>query len=87
MAKTQGTFTGTGQSEEVELSQNFTLSLSGFGTASINLERSFDGGGTWKIVETFTANTEKEGETSSFQLYRLNATSHSSGTIAYRLAG
>jgi len=86
MSKIQGTIAGTGQSGEVELGKEFSLSLSGFGTASINLERSFDDGATWKVIETFTADTEKEGEASAFFKYRINTTAYTSGTIAFRLS-
>lgn len=82
-----GTITGTGQTTAVSLGTKFNLSLGGFGTASIDLERSFDNGSTWGSVETFTADTEKIGESHEGAQYRLNTTAYTSGTITYRISG
>lgn len=82
-----GTITATGQTTGVTLGNNFNLSLGGFGVASINLERSFDNGSTWGVVETFTADAEKVGQSHESALYRLNTTSYTSGTITYRISG
>jgi len=83
----EGEFTGTGQSGDINLFSDFNVSLSGFGTASINLERSFDSGDTWKLVKNYTADTEERGfESESGVLYRLNVSSYTSGTIAFRLS-
>ena len=82
---TTGTFTASGQSTAVPGKSIITLSISGFGSATVELQRSYDSGSTWKVVDSFTANTEKniEGIGDKF-LYRLDCT-WSSGTIAYGL--
>jgi len=82
-----GSFTGTGQSDEIGFRGNFNVSLSGFGTATVSLERSFDSGSTWKTVEEFTADTEKYGfEPEPKVIYRFNCSAYTSGTVAYRLS-
>jgi hypothetical protein len=72
---------------QTRMNTGFNLSLSGFGSATIALQRSFDNGDTWLTIEAFTADTEKLGESHESALYRLNATAYSSGTIAYRISG
>jgi hypothetical protein len=63
----------------------FNLSLWGTWTATVVLQRSFDGGTTWLDVETYTANTEDYGdEPEDNAKYRLNVT-YTSGTINYRI--
>lgn len=53
----------------------------------MNLERSFDDGSTWLVVDTFTASAERRvDDPDGSVIYRLNCTSWSSGTIAYRLS-
>lgn len=81
-----GTITATGQTTPVTLGTRFSLSMDGFGTATIALERSFDGS-TWAAVESYTADTEKTGDSAENAQYRLNCTAYTSGTITYRLAG
>ena len=72
---------------ETRMNTGFNLSLSGFGTATVALQRSFDDGSTWATIEAFSADTEKLGESHESALYRLNATAYTSGTIAYRISG
>jgi len=83
-----GSFTGTGASSSGTFQGFFDMSLSGFGTATVVLQRSFDSGSTWKNVESHTADVEKivQGAAEDV-LYRLNCTAYTSGTIAYRLKG
>jgi len=85
-----GSFAGAGVSGPVKTTgqgQSLNLSLSGFGTATVRLERSFDDGASWKVVESYTADAEKAAlEPEAGVSYRLNASAHTSGTIAYRLA-
>jgi hypothetical protein len=98
MSRVTGTFTETGQSDSVvggllEGPQKnhmpaglMTMSLSGFGGATVALQRSFDDGTTWLTVESYTVDTEVNIETPAHStLYRLNCTAHASGTIAYML--
>lgn len=80
-------FSGTGQSAPVELRGFFNLSLSGFGSATVALERSFDAGATWKTVESFAADLEDTFfEAERGVLYRLRCSQHTAGTIAGRLS-
>lgn len=87
IAIASGSFTGTGASAAIELRGEYNLSLSGFGTATVALQRSFDGGASWKTVDGFAGDAEMAGfEAEAGMLYRLNCTAHSAGTIAYRLS-
>jgi hypothetical protein len=94
IAKIVGSFAGTGASPGIALRGKFNFSLSGFGTATVRLERSFDGGANWRIVSkpdltaaSFTADVDGVGgEPEIGLLYRFNCTAHSAGTIAYRIS-
>lgn len=88
LAKETHEFTGTGRSDPIGLHGKFNLSLKGFGSASVNLERSFDGGSTWWVVgSAYTANFSGVLEEPELDvLYSLNCSSHSSGTIEGRLS-
>lgn len=86
VALIDGTFTGTGASEEVDIQGTFNVSLSGFGTATVAIERSFDGS-TWRSIESFSSNAERRGfETESGIKYRGNCTSYTSGSIQLRVS-
>ena len=71
-----------------------TATLSGFGTATVRLERSFDGGSSWKTVSkpdltaaSFTADVDGVGEEPEIGLlYRFNCTAFTAGPIAYRIS-
>lgn len=83
-----GSFTGTGTSNDFITRAGFNLSLSGFGTATVQLQRSFDQGSTWLVVESFTADAERRVDDPEAGVhYRLECTVYTSGTIAYRLSG
>ena len=82
-----GSITETGATSSTDCGQRFNLSLSGFGSATVDLERSFDGGSTWQALESFTADSEKVGTSHEGASYRLNCTSYTSGTIVYRISG
>jgi len=84
-----GSITGTGvvTSSVTRMNTAFNLSLSGFGTATVALQRSFDNESTWQTIEAFTADTEKAGESHESAMYRLNCTAYTSGTILYRISG
>ena len=45
-----GSFAGTGTSAALALRGDYNLSLAGFGTATVALQRSFDGGVTWRAL-------------------------------------
>lgn len=81
-----GSFTSTGQSDEVRVSGWFNLSISGTWSATVVVERSFDEGSTWVSVESFTSNAEKRGYETEDVLYRLNCTAYTSGTVSYRIS-
>tara|TARA_R110000822_G_scaffold104571_2_gene231601 strand:+ start:48 stop:305 length:258 start_codon:yes stop_codon:yes gene_type:complete len=83
MAIQTGTIAATGAKDSITLGGEFSLSLRDFGTATVVLERSL-GGNAWGVVESFTADTEKVGD-SNGDLFRLNCTAYTSGTIAYTL--
>jgi hypothetical protein len=83
MAIQEGTISGTGAKSAITLGSAFSLSLRDFGTATVVLERSL-GGDAWGVVESFTADAEKVGD-SNGDLFRLNCTAYASGTISYTL--
>ena len=81
-----GTFTGTGVSASGARKNEFPISLSGFGTATVVLQKSYDEGSTWKTVKSYSADVEEvANEPEAGIVYRFNCTSHGGGTIAYRL--
>lgn len=81
--KITGSFTGTGTSAEVKFIGAANLSLSGFGSATVKLQRRVDGQ-NWRDVYSFTSDAEEvvynEGEHVAF---RLNCSVFSSGPIVY----
>ena len=82
-----GSFTGTGTSAAFVTQHGFNLSISGFGVATIQLQRSFDKGANWLVVEPFSADTERRVDDPGHDVYyRVEATAHDSGTILYRLS-
>lgn len=87
ISEISGTFEATGQSSSVAIQASFNVSLSGFGVATVAIERSFDSGSTWVVVESFAADVERRGlEPEDGILYRVNCTAYTSGTIAYRIS-
>ena len=87
MATDTGTITSVGATAPVALGQEFNLSLSGFGSATVALERSFDSGVTWGVIEVFTGDAERIGQGHEMALYRFNCSVYASGPLAYRLKG
>ena len=86
-AVTSGIFTGTGAGNSMILHGDFNVSLSGFGTATVQLQRSFDGGVVWKTIDSYTSDIEKRGsEIEGGVRYRFNCITYTSGTIVYRLS-
>lgn len=82
-----GSFGATGASAAIALRGAYNLSLSGFGTAVVALQRSFDGGASWKTLDSFAGDAELTGhETEDGMLYRLDCVAWSDGAIAYRLS-
>jgi len=86
MAVDTGTITEVGTTDPVSLGTNFNISLVGFGTAVITLERSTDGGTHFGPVDEFTEDTERSGYCSESAQYRLNCTYWQEGAgVWYRL--
>lgn len=87
IALVDGSFTGVGNSNPVCLKDGFNLSIDGTFNATVVLQRSFDSGSTWHLVERFTAPVQLTGhEPEAYISYRLVCTGHTSGTIQYRLS-
>ena len=83
----EGEFTGTGRSASFRAHNYFNLSLSGFGTATVTLDRSFDNGTTWKIVTSYTSDTEQQvDEPEEGVIHSVNCSSFNSGPIIFRLS-
>ena len=56
------TITGENQfTDAVELRGYFNLSITGTWTATVTVQRAFDGGSTWYDCDTWTANTQEYG--------------------------
>lgn len=99
-----GRFTATGQSASFLCWGPFNLFIYGSSgpngsmTASVRLERSFDGGTTWVVCgiggsgQQAVWNTPDSdvslvvGEPERGMIYRLNCTSYTSGNVNYRLS-
>ena len=91
-----GTFTGTGQSASLTpiAGRGFNISLWGTFAASVQLERSFDGGTTWlpitasgvQLFKWTAPASEVNQEDQASVLYRLNCTSFTSGTVNFRIS-
>ena len=90
-----GTFSGTGQSPSAFVWGLFNVSIWGTFVATVQVERSLDGGTTWIVVAADGIGTPA-AYTSSISLtgdeieqgtsYRLNCTAYTSGTINYRIS-
>ena len=82
-------FTGTGQTAGLEIQGDFNISgdfSTGSGVGQVDLERSFDEGVTFKVVESYTSDVERVGNSPEQLVYRLRVSSFTSGTIAVRLS-
>lgn len=99
--KLTGTFTATGQSAAMlvdgvddHIGTTFNISLWGTFVATVQLERSFDGGTTWlpltngatQLYNWTAPASESKTESEVGVLYRLNCTAYTSGTVNYRLS-
>jgi hypothetical protein len=100
-----GSFTGTGQSAMfLSGASTFNILIYGSGgpngswSATVQLERSFDGGTTWAVAGVGGDGTQAvystpnkdvsvlASEPEKGVLYRLDCTAYTSGTINYRLS-
>jgi hypothetical protein len=89
-----GNFSAAGQGAAVDVSGRFNITLWGSFAATVQIERSFDGGLNWHPC-TFsdgTANTWTApisivaDEPEAGVRYRLACTSYTSGTVNYRVS-
>lgn len=80
------TFNGTGPGPSILIDKNerYTVSVSG-GSGIVDLERSFDDGVTWKVVEQIASPGEKDGIAAETMLVRLNCSAFTSGPISGRI--
>jgi hypothetical protein len=95
----KGSFTGTGSSAALNVIGAVNINIQkGGGSATIDIEKSFDGGSNYNIVSKdadgadasytttsdFNGSIEDVGEGAI--LYRLTCSTYGSGTISYRLS-
>jgi len=96
-----GTFTATGRSNSFKPAMRvmawaqFNISVSGTFVATVQLERSFDGGTTWFVCSSDSAGTTASWtapfsvvgeEPTPGVVYCLNCTDYTSGTVTYRIS-
>lgn len=92
----EGTFTGTGESDPVPLQGHANVLIDFAGaSATVQIQKSFNGGSTWYVVSRDSAGT-LASYTASFNgtiiepesqiLYRLECTVYASGTVTYRIS-
>lgn len=78
------TATGTTDALQVDKGERFTISVSGITTATVKFQRCLDGS-NWRDVESYTADTEKDGIAAEAMEIRLNCSAYTAGTIVMRL--
>jgi len=94
----EGTFTTTGNSDELILLGEFNVLITG-GIATVEIQKSFDGGLNWYTISQDSAGTPASYTTSGGVVfngvveeregnieYRLACTAYTSGTITYRMS-
>jgi len=90
-----GTFAGTGNSTTAQFIGQFNVSLWGTFTATVIIERSFDGGVTFLPLPTDTIGTQNAytapvtltvNEPEPGAIYRLRCSSFGAGPVNYRMA-
>ena len=87
--KLEKEFTGIGATDKtVSLIGPFNLSVDMYsGSGTIQLQRSFDNGTTWKTTDKYTASVEDVGESVENSVrWRLNCSAYTSGTITARIS-
>ena len=76
--------------KNVPLSGKFNFSAdftTGTGVGTVQLQRSFDNGVTWKTTDEFTADDESVGDAVENSVrWRLNCSAYTSGTITARIS-
>lgn len=78
-----GTFSGTGNSDELVMFRDGNLSLTFAGTATVNLQWE-ETPSAWKTIEAFTASGYKIVRGRNGRKYRLNCSSHTNN-VTYSL--
>ena len=76
-------------SDPMDCKGAFNLSLSGTWSATVFLQRSYDGGTTWVDVTSYTANVEdygKESESGVKYRFGVKTGGYTSGTVVGRLS-
>lgn len=94
-----GTFTGTGSSEAKAFQEVFNVSFFGTFAATVKIQKSYDGGATWLnltesdgTILSWSLSLSGENFDQAFYepefgvLYKAVCTSHSSGTVNYRMS-
>ena len=81
-----GELSSAGTSDAVALFGRYALSI-GDGSSwsgSVNVERSFDDGATWRNIKTYTGDAEETIFADGHQIkYRINCTALASGSVKY----
>lgn len=89
-----GAFIGTGSSTNAAFLGKFNFTINGTFVATINLQKSFDGGATWLVARDVNGNamtlsaadTRLIEEVEPGVLYRANCSAFTSGTANYRIS-
>lgn len=88
-----GSFTGTTTSATLsnyastESDKKMTISIAGTFVATVNLDRSYDAGGSWNTIKSYTVPIEENLDTPSDAfIYRLDCSAFTSGQVDYALA-
>ena len=92
----ESTFTATGVSEGVPIQGHANVLIGGTFVATVQVQKSFDGGATWFVVSRDSAGALAEYTSPGFNgtiiepesqiLYRLECTAFTSGTVVYRIS-
>ncbi len=83
-----GTFAAVGDSETLQVDGNWELVTHGKWSATVEVQRSLDGGGTWEAVRTGTSQYDRnviwtDEEETRHAWYRVSCTAYTGGTVAY----
>lgn len=79
--------TGTGPRITVSKGERFTISATGFGTATVDMLRRLPNESAFTVVEQYTADTDKDGIAAENMELGLDVSAWTSGNIAMRLGG
>lgn len=80
-------FTGTGNSQEVSIIGHFNVQVTGFGVATLLLQRKLPDEDSFVTVEVIDEDVSKKAYEPEYRvLYRFVCQAHSSGTINYRIS-